>query len=129
MNQKVTVAGMLLALMAGPALAQDDIDGGRAGENTEGLYVGGGIGDFSAAVDEIDELDLRADGYAVGIARPGQRGRVDTIVDHGDLRRCEGDDVVPVVVAKDGVEVMEVTTSRAHDHDTAPRTARDLDVV
>ena len=57
MNQKLTVAGMLLALTAGPALAQDDRNGGSAGENTEGLYVGGGIGDFSAAVDEIDELD------------------------------------------------------------------------
>jgi OmpA-OmpF porin, OOP family len=57
MNQKLTVAGTLLALMAGPALAQDDRNGGSAGENTEGFYIGGGIGDFSAAVDEIDALD------------------------------------------------------------------------
>ena len=57
MNKRVTVAGALLALMAGPALAQDDRSGGSAGDNTEGFYLGGGVGDFSAAVDEIDELD------------------------------------------------------------------------
>ena len=50
-----TVAAVLLAVMAGPALAQDDDD--RPAENLEGFYLGGGVGDFSAAVDEIDELD------------------------------------------------------------------------
>jgi hypothetical protein len=47
-------ATALLALMAGPALAQDDDRGGR---NTEGFYLGGGVGDFSSAVDEINNLD------------------------------------------------------------------------
>jgi len=56
MYKAVTVAGALLALTAGPALAQRDEDD-RAGNNLEGLYIGGGIGDFSAAVDEIDDLD------------------------------------------------------------------------
>jgi hypothetical protein len=56
MYKGLTVAGALLALMAGPALAQNAEDD-RAGNNLEGLYIGGGIGDFSSAVDEIDELD------------------------------------------------------------------------
>jgi OOP family OmpA-OmpF porin len=55
MNKAITVAGVLLALAAGPALAQRDDD--RAGSNTEGFYLGGGVGDFSSAVDEIDNLD------------------------------------------------------------------------
>jgi OOP family OmpA-OmpF porin len=61
MTKKWTVAAVLLALMAGPALAQrndrDDRDDDRAGRNLEGFYLGGGIGDFSSAVDEINNLD------------------------------------------------------------------------
>ena len=56
MLKALTVAGALLALTAGPALAQRSEDD-RAGNNLEGLYLGGGIGDFSSAVDEIDNLD------------------------------------------------------------------------
>jgi OOP family OmpA-OmpF porin len=55
MNKHLTGAALLLALMAGPVLAQEDND--RAGDNRQGFYFGGGVGDFSAAVDEIDELD------------------------------------------------------------------------
>jgi OOP family OmpA-OmpF porin len=55
MSRSIGVAGLVLALAAGPALAQDDDD--RAGRNLEGFYLGGGVGDFSAAVDEIDNLD------------------------------------------------------------------------
>ncbi len=49
----MTVAAALLAL-AGPALAQED--GDRAGDNVQGFYLGGGIGDFSAAIDDIENL-------------------------------------------------------------------------
>ncbi len=56
MKKGTTVAAVLLALMAGPALAQSDDDRSGRG-NTEGFYLGGGVGDFSAAVDEIDSLD------------------------------------------------------------------------
>lgn len=55
MTKTLTVAGVLLALMAGPALAQRDDD--RAGRNLQGFYLGGGVGDFSSAVDEINSLD------------------------------------------------------------------------
>ena len=55
MNKAVTVAGVLLALTAGPVLAQAEND--RAGDNVQGFYLGGGIGDFSAAIDEINKLD------------------------------------------------------------------------
>ena len=58
MNKKWTVAAVLLALVAGPALAQrNDGDDDRAGRNLEGFYLGGGVGDFSSAVDEINNLD------------------------------------------------------------------------
>jgi OOP family OmpA-OmpF porin len=57
MMKPLTVAGVLLALAAGPALAQGR-DGDRsAGGNTEGFYLGAGVGDFSSAVDEINNLD------------------------------------------------------------------------
>jgi hypothetical protein len=55
MRKTTTVAVALLAMAAGPALAQDDDD--RAGRNLEGFYLGGGIGDFSSSVDEINSLD------------------------------------------------------------------------
>ena len=56
MLKAMTVAGVLLALTAGPALAQRD-DDDRAGRNLDGFYLGGGIGDFSSSVDEINSLD------------------------------------------------------------------------
>lgn len=57
MIKAITVAGALLAMMAGPALAQRDRDDDRSGPNTEGFYLGAGVGDFSSAVDEINNLD------------------------------------------------------------------------
>src|SRR5687767_4784983 len=57
MYKAMTVASVLLAMMAGPALAQRDRDDDRAGDNPEGFYLGGGIGDFSSSVDEINSLD------------------------------------------------------------------------
>ena len=57
MNRNMTVAFALLAVMTGPALAQDDDDRGPRLRNTEGAYFGGGVGDFSSAVDEINSLD------------------------------------------------------------------------
>jgi OmpA-OmpF porin, OOP family len=56
MTKGTTVAAALLALMAGPALAQED-DDDRAGRNLQGFYLGGGIGDYSSSVDEINSLD------------------------------------------------------------------------
>jgi len=52
MSKTMTVTAALLALLAGPGLAQD-----RGGRGSEGLYLGAGVGDFSSAVDEIDSLD------------------------------------------------------------------------
>jgi OOP family OmpA-OmpF porin len=54
MKKVMSAAALLLGLTAGPVLAQDDDD--RAGRNLSGFYLGGGVGDFSAAVDEIDEI-------------------------------------------------------------------------
>ena len=56
MNKAITVASVLLALTAGPALAQRD-DDDRAGRNLQGFYLGGGIGDFSSSIDEVNRLD------------------------------------------------------------------------
>ena len=55
--KKATVASALLVLMAGPALAQQTQDDQRTGKNVEGLYIGGGIGDFSSSIDEVNNLD------------------------------------------------------------------------
>jgi hypothetical protein len=55
MTKTITVAGVLVVLVAGSAFAQRD-DEGR-GRNPEGLYLGAGVGDFSSAVDEINNLD------------------------------------------------------------------------
>ena len=60
MKKVMTVAAVLLAMAAGPALAQRDNDrrdDDRAGRNLQGFYLGGGVGDFSSAVDEINNLD------------------------------------------------------------------------
>lgn len=54
MREPMTVAAVLLALAASPVLAQRDDGPGR---NLDGLYIGGGVGDFSSAVDEINSLD------------------------------------------------------------------------
>jgi hypothetical protein len=56
MTKGTTVAAVLLALVAGPALAQRD-DDDRAGRNLEGFYLGAGVGDYSSSVDEINSLD------------------------------------------------------------------------
>jgi OOP family OmpA-OmpF porin len=56
MKKLMTVAGALLILTAGPALAQRG-DDDRDDRNNEGFYLGGGVGDFSSAVDEINSLD------------------------------------------------------------------------
>src|SRR5262245_30383326 len=57
MTKRMTIASAVLMLIAGPALAQQTRDDQRAGKNLEGLYIGGGIGDFSSSIDEINRLD------------------------------------------------------------------------
>jgi OOP family OmpA-OmpF porin len=57
MYKAITVAGVLLALTAGPALAQRDRGDDRSGRNLDGLYLGGGIGDFSSSVDDINSFN------------------------------------------------------------------------
>ena len=70
MNKGMTVATALLALMAGPALAQQTRDDDRTGRNVEGLYIGGGIGDFSSSVDEIDGLVIKRYPVVAGAGLP-----------------------------------------------------------
>ena len=57
MRKVISVAGVLVALAAGPALAQSDNDRRSDLDNPQGAYIGAGVGDFSAAVDEIDAID------------------------------------------------------------------------
>jgi OOP family OmpA-OmpF porin len=61
MTKAISVASVLLvsasAFAAGPVLAQQTRDDQRKGANVEGLYIGGGIGDFSSSIDDIDQLD------------------------------------------------------------------------
>jgi hypothetical protein len=53
------VAAGVPALLAGPAFAQED----DIGENTEGLYFGAGLGEFSSDIDlaTVDDVDLDSD--------------------------------------------------------------------
>jgi len=55
MYKAITVAGVLLALAAGPALAQRSDD--RAGRNLDGFYLGGGVGDYSSEVRDINSAN------------------------------------------------------------------------
>src|SRR5688572_23366847 len=48
MNLFRAMIGAALVLASGTALAQDD--------NTEGLYLGGGFGDFSVTIDDVDDV-------------------------------------------------------------------------
>src|SRR5262245_56781651 len=59
MYKAITVAGVLLALTAGPALAQRDRDrdDDRTGRNLDGFYLGGGVGDFSSEVRDINSAN------------------------------------------------------------------------
>lgn len=62
MKKTTIFASVLVATLGNPVFAQDRYDRGgrdddRTGRNLDGLYLGGGVGDFSSAVDEIDNLD------------------------------------------------------------------------
>jgi hypothetical protein len=52
MNKICAVAGTALAFATGTAFAQLDDN-----NNTEGFYLGGGLGDFSTELDELDDVD------------------------------------------------------------------------
>jgi hypothetical protein len=67
------------------------------------------------AGDQVRQLLLRHDEDAVGIQRPGERGRVRTAFDTGNLGGSEGHDLRRVVVAEHGVEVVEVAPSGSRD--------------
>jgi OOP family OmpA-OmpF porin len=51
MYRRLPAAGLLLALAASPALADEN----------SGLYLGAGVGDFSSEFDDIDEVDIDFD--------------------------------------------------------------------
>jgi hypothetical protein len=51
MKRLWTVAAVVPALLAGPAFA----------ENNEGLYLGAGMGDFSADIDDFNDIDFDSD--------------------------------------------------------------------
>jgi hypothetical protein len=62
------------------------------------------------------QLRFRHDRDSVGIARPGQGGRIAPLGNARDLRRGEGDDPGVRIVAINQVEIMEVPSRRTHDH-------------
>jgi hypothetical protein len=70
--------------------------------------------------DELLQLGLGDDRDAGGIRRAGELGRVAPTGDARDLGGGEGHDLDGRVVTVDDVEVMEVATRRAHDHDACP---------
>ncbi len=66
-------------------------------------------------LDQFDKLLLGADGDATGVQLPGQLSRIKPSLDVGDLGRGERHDLIVLVAAKERVEVVEVTSCRAHD--------------
>jgi hypothetical protein len=71
--------------------------------------------------DQPLELGLGADRDAARVARAGQRGREDAVVDAGDLRCGERHHAAGRIVPVDGREHVEVPTAGTHDHDVAHR--------
>ena len=63
------------------------------------------------------ELAFVGDRDAGGIERPGERGGIAPAGNARNLRRREGDDIRPRVVAIDHVEIVKVAAGRAHDDD------------
>jgi Outer membrane protein beta-barrel domain len=51
----IATSAALLSLTTGSALAQRDDT--NAGANTDGLYIGAGVGEFSTEIDEIGDVD------------------------------------------------------------------------
>jgi hypothetical protein len=81
------------------------------------VAVGEHHGVGALVADHPLELLLGDDGDAGRVARAGQRRRVVTVGDPGDLRRGERHHPDRGVVAVDGVEIVEVAACRTHDHD------------
>jgi hypothetical protein len=105
---------------------QPEIGSGRERERRlvhHRLVLEVGIGEDhlvdAVGANELGQLLLRADRDALGIERPGERGREDAVRDAGNLRRREGDHLRLGVVAEDDVVVVEVASAGSHDDDLA----------
>jgi hypothetical protein len=66
-------------------------------------------------LDQIDELLFGADGDAARVQLASQLGRIEASLDIRDLGRGEGYDLIIFVAAKERVEIVEVTSCRAHN--------------
>ena len=62
---------------------------------------------------------LLVDRDAVGVARPGELGRIAAVGDVGDLGGGEADDLERRIVAEADVEIVEVAAGRTHDQHTS----------
>ncbi len=74
--------------------------------------------------DQARELVFLMDRDAVRIALPGEDRRIRAVVDVGDLRRGERDDLGLGIVSVDDVEVVEVAAGGSHDQDTTQHGVR-----
>ena len=66
-------------------------------------------------LDQVDKLLLGPDGDPAGVQVTGQLRRIKAPFDVRDLGGSEGHDLVVLVAAEERVEVMEITSGRAHD--------------
>ena len=64
---------------------------------------------------DVGKFLLSPDRDALRVPRPGERRRVDAVVDAGNLRGGERDDFDVGVAAENGVEVVEVASTGSHD--------------
>ncbi len=67
--------------------------------------------------DDLLEIGFGEDRDAFGIERTRDLRRIDPVLDVGDLRRRESDDVILLVVPVETVEIVKIATGRAHDDD------------
>ena len=66
-------------------------------------------------VDQLNQIAFRKNRDALGVKRPGQRGRVGAVFNIWDLSRSEGDHLAIAVITEDDIEVVEIAACRPHD--------------
>ena len=108
----------------GPEEGEGGAGGVHEGAEAHDVLVGDvGVGEHALVdlelLDELGEVGLGVDRDSLRVELAGEGGRVLAVVDVGDLRRGEGHDVVVLVVAEEGVEVVEVAPRGSDDDDVA----------
>ena len=68
--------------------------------------------------DQVNEFIFGKNRDTIGVERTRQRGRIGASFDIWDLRRGKGDNLAGRVIAKDKIEIVEISSRRAHDENS-----------